>query len=398
MKKIILTVLIFHCSLTIANAQWVQMPNGMGDSSTVYSLASLGTNIFAGTFGNGVYISTNNGTSWIQTALNNKNIWSLATLGNNIFSGTLQYGVYLSSNNGISWVQTTLNNQNVRSLLTLGNNIFAGTWNGVYLSTDNGTNWTQTSLNNEYFSSLATLGNSIFSGTGYHGIYLSNNNGASWIQTALNNQNIWSLATIGNNIFAGTFQNGVYLSSNNGTTWAQTGLNNKNVLSLVTLGNSIFAGTEYFGIYLSTNNGTNWIQKNQGFNNIPLVDALLVTNNYIYAGTGGNSVWRRSLSEIIGINNISTEVPKQFNLFQNYPNPFNPSTKIKFDIPANLVGQTFLSVYDISGREIQTLVNEKLNPGTYEVTFDGSNFASGVYFYQLRTGDFIETKKLVLLK
>ena len=102
--------------------------------------------------------------------------------------------------------------------------------------------------------------------------------------------------------------------------------------------------------------------------------------------------------DLIKVKNVSTDVPKSFSLYQNYPNPFNPVTKIKFDIAGQTVGQTFLSVYDITGREIQTLVNEKLNPGTYEVTFDGSNFASGVYFYQLRAGDFITTKKLVLLK
>jgi hypothetical protein len=59
---------------------------------------------------------------------------------------------------------------------------------------------------------------------------------------------------------------------------------------------------------------------------------------------------------------------------------------------------TTLKVYDILGREIQTLVNEKLNPGTYEVTFDGSNLASGIYFYQLKSGNFIETKKMLLIK
>ena len=105
---------------------------------------------------------------------------------------------------------------------------------------------------------------------------------------------------------------------------------------------------------------------------------------------------------VIGINKTSSEVPSTFRLEQNYPNPFNPITKIKFDIAplSRRAGGvlTSLKIYDITGREIQTLVNEKLNPGSYEVTFDGSNFASGVYFYQLRTGDFIETKKLVLLK
>ena len=117
---------------------------------------------------------------------------------------------------------------------------------------------------------------------------------------------------------------------------------------------------------------------------------------------------------VIGINKTSSEVPTRFRLEQNYPNPFNPTTKIKFNIPANIKseksndlppfykggigGLIQLKVYDITGREIQTLVNEKLNPGTYEVSFDGSNYASGVYFYQMRVGEFIETKKLVLLK
>jgi hypothetical protein len=100
----------------------------------------------------------------------------------------------------------------------------------------------------------------------------------------------------------------------------------------------------------------------------------------------------------IGINKISSEVPTRFRLEQNYPNPFNPTTKIKFDIAAKSVGQTFLSVFDITGRELQTLVNEKLNPGIFEVTFDGSNFASGVYFYQLRNGDYVETRSMILLK
>jgi photosystem II stability/assembly factor-like uncharacterized protein len=108
---------------------------------------------------------------------------------------------------------------------------------------------------------------------------------------------------------------------------------------------------------------------------------------------------------IISINKIGNEIPSSFSLSQNYPNPFNPTTKIRFTIAPLLrgVGEargvlTTLKVFDILGREIQTLVNEKLNPGTYEVTFDGSNFASGIYFYRLTTDDFIDTKKLILLK
>jgi hypothetical protein len=98
------------------------------------------------------------------------------------------------------------------------------------------------------------------------------------------------------------------------------------------------------------------------------------------------------------INTISTEIPDRFDMQQNYPNPFNPTTKIKFDIATHSVGQTFLSVFDLRGREITTLVNEQLQPGTYEVTFDGSNLPSGVYFYKLSSGDYSDTKKMILMK
>ncbi len=103
----------------------------------------------------------------------------------------------------------------------------------------------------------------------------------------------------------------------------------------------------------------------------------------------------------VNISHLGNNIPSAFLLHQNYPNPFNPTTKLKFDISSNVKRQTEdvkLIVYDICGKEIQTLINEKLNPGTYEVTFDGSNLPSGVYFYQLRAGDFVNTKKLILLK
>ncbi|MFI5145287.1 MAG: T9SS type A sorting domain-containing protein, partial [Ignavibacteria bacterium] len=94
---------------------------------------------------------------------------------------------------------------------------------------------------------------------------------------------------------------------------------------------------------------------------------------------------------------IGNEIPDKFDLLQNYPNPFNPSTKIKFDVPQN-IGIVTLKIYDLLGREVIALLNKKLQPGIYEVEWDGSNFASGVYFYKLAAGDFVETKKMVLMK
>ncbi|MCX6159651.1 MAG: T9SS type A sorting domain-containing protein [Ignavibacteriae bacterium] len=101
-------------------------------------------------------------------------------------------------------------------------------------------------------------------------------------------------------------------------------------------------------------------------------------------------------SQIINISLIGTEIPSAYSLSQNYPNPFNPTTKIKFDVMRN--GNVKIMVYDIMGREVQTLVNESLKPGTYEASLDGSKLNSGVYFYKLITDGFTETKKMLLIK
>lgn len=101
----------------------------------------------------------------------------------------------------------------------------------------------------------------------------------------------------------------------------------------------------------------------------------------------------------VGIHNISGVVPEKFNLEQNYPNPFNPTTKIKFDVPkGNNNTNIELKVYDVTGKEIKTLVSERLQTGSYEYTFEASGLSSGVYFYKLTAGDFHSVKKMVLVR
>jgi xyloglucan-specific exo-beta-1,4-glucanase len=91
-----------------------------------------------------------------------------------------------------------------------------------------------------------------------------------------------------------------------------------------------------------------------------------------------------------------SHIPKEFSLSQNYPNPFNPLTKINFAVPNT--SKVTLKVYDILGKLVKTLVNETKDAGIYNVTFDGSDLASGIYFYKIEAGDFIESKKMVLVK
>ncbi|MCH8033439.1 MAG: T9SS type A sorting domain-containing protein [Bacteroidetes bacterium] len=98
----------------------------------------------------------------------------------------------------------------------------------------------------------------------------------------------------------------------------------------------------------------------------------------------------------VDVENIQAEIPTDFTLHQNYPNPFNPSTKIKFVIPNSSFVN--LKVYNVLGKEAATLVNEERPAGSYELEFDASSLASGVYLYRLQAGDFIETKKMILLR
>lgn len=159
-----------------------------------------------------------------------------------------------------------------------------------------------------------------------------------------------------------------------------------------------------FGYFISGHNTASHL--NHFLKNIGLhyVSETNTGNQGIYGHIGElrgfilNGIAYGDTSSVIGISTISANVPDNFSLSQNYPNPFNPNTKIRFEISGSSGAQTFLSVFDVTGKEIDILVNEELKPATYEVNWNASSYPSGVYFYKLNAGSFVETKKMVLLK
>ncbi|MFC2094152.1 T9SS type A sorting domain-containing protein [Bacteroidota bacterium] len=164
---------------------------------------------------------------------------------------------------------------------------------------------------------------------------------------------------------------------------------------------TLYVGTDA-GVFYTEDLGISWNVLGSGLPNSPVFDI-----NYhqptrkLVAGTHGRSLFEFDLSVISSVeggNNINV---KGFELYQNYPNPFNPTTKIKFTIPS--VGAyrntpVQLIVYNVLGKEVATLVNSEQISGTYSVTFDASDLSSGIYFYKVTSGNFSQTKKMILLR
>jgi hypothetical protein len=193
-----------------------------------------------------------------------------------------------------------------------------------------------------------------------------------------------------------------------------------------------FYGFHYNNIYctISTNNGLNWANPKpiscvisdlpvlcQDCDEIyPTISKTGNTSNtfhvtYSLSSSPGSTsftdiitpvskvyqVYKKFCTNIfVGIQPVSNEIPKNYSLEQNYPNPFNPSTKIIFNTAENTF--VILAIYDAAGREVKKLVNQKLNAGKYSVDFDAGQLSSGIYFYSIIAGDFVQTKKMILVK
>lgn len=124
-------------------------------------------------------------------------------------------------------------------------------------------------------------------------------------------------------------------------------------------------------------------------------------NNDVNSSAEMWNFFKNYTNPLVNIEDELSNLPKEFVLEQNYPNPFNPSTTIKYQIPLDVKRETKnvkLVVYDILGRVVAVLVNQKQKPGNFEVEFDGSELTSGVYFYKLSAGEFTDTKKVILMK
>lgn len=186
-------------------------------------------------------------------------------------------------------------------------------------------------------------------------------------------------------------------TTNNGNNWIGVNSTGSFVfrgLSVIDTINVVVVGDDG-KIFRSGNSGLNWLQQPSGTTK-SLYGVSFINPNTGWACGDTGTLVKTTTGGITPIQPISNILPKSFSLYQNYPNPFNPVTKIKFDLPK--AAFITVKIYDLLGREVTELVNEELNPGTYEVDWDASVYSSGMYFYEIKTETYRDVKKMILVK
>jgi photosystem II stability/assembly factor-like uncharacterized protein len=196
------------------------------------------------------------------------------------------------------------------------------------------------------------------------------------------------------------YPSGIFHTINGGESWEKYNTP-ESFISISFIDSLTGWGASLREIYITKDGGKTWTHQQVSGDQLARVN--FINNKLGFAIGYGGEIHRTTSGGITSVfEEKEIKGPDNFILYQNYPNPFNPTTIIKYTIaPPNLLkGEAVvqLKIYDILGREVATLVNEKQHPGTYTVNFNGNNLSSGIYFYQLRVGSYSLTKKMVYLK
>jgi hypothetical protein len=449
--------IVLNCPVT--SAQWVQ--SGLAGRS-IGDIAVGSSGLFAVTSDSGsLYRSTDGGANWFQIVQSGARDVAVAPNGTIFMVKEMYYDpdyrdLFRSSDGGTTWLNQRMDecitgfggapyDFSLNVAVGPAGTVFCGAecnpWIGegstaFASSTDNGLSWISHGIDTVHRIS-DTLGGAAFAFSGHYVItvgshsgdisgwikgclYLSSDDGQSWIfkgDTPKHADGPLALRPNGNILcgwWSGGYSNpwgwqGLALSSDSGVSWtAVSSVHPSAILSLPSGGVLVAANGEPppgvptpspRGIFLFSDYGDSLGPRNEGLTNLNVKTLAMDAIGYVYAGTDSgiySGIWRRPLSELVSVKLASSEFPSEFTLSQNYPNPFNPRTKIQFTIVNRLL--TIAKVYDLLGREVATLANEVRSPGTYTVEFDGSGLASGVYFYRLQAGSFVQTKKMLVAK
>jgi hypothetical protein len=280
--------------------------------------------------------------------------------------------------------------------------VFVGTQNGVFtFSPDDGSvRMSQAGLAGEVISDFVrNRADTILAASKGSGIFRLS--GGAWVKSdsGLADPEVHALAkdSVGD-LFAGT-SSGLFVSSDDGASWARcVGFPLASVSAVCAVRNvRVFVATQAGVYYAQVPGLETWQLVTNGLSTYDIRSLALGVDGYIYAGTQGSGVFRLPVAFDAGAGGDAGDVPHEYRLEQNYPNPFNPTTKIGFRV-SRLGSRVRLVIYDVLGREVAVLVDEKKEPGRFEVRFDASRLTSGVYFYRMQAGGFVLTRRMVVVR
>jgi len=416
---------------TNGGTNWQNLVSGINYSFKSVSIVNPNTVFVAGDY-NTIVKSTNGGEYWDfnnYTIKNNdgKNISSVFFINEQTgWAASYDYSIYYgllfkTTNSGLNWYEVDSNYQRMYTdIFFVNQNTGYATGNNVIKkSTNGGTNWfdvigasKQNYYQSLYFINDATGWVAVSNFNGASKIIKTTNGGLVWYtqNIPINNSRISSIQFINQNTgFAAGYFNGILKTSNGGNNWFLANDSITGILSIYFFDANRGWAVGHYGsgmgnglIAKTINGGTNWEILRQKTNwSLNCVKFINDNTGWIVGNTG--VILKTSTGGLTFEQIQEANIPVNYKLFQNYPNPFNPVTIIRYMIAENGKQKTenglvTLKVYDILGKEIATLVNEKQSPRTYEVTWDASVYPSGVYFYKLTSGDFSETKKTLLIK
>ena len=377
----------------------------------IVSMAKNNQVFIGGVFGNGVYISTDNGVTWTRNYGTAGNIWNALSIVafNNKFFVSGDNGIFCSGDNGLTW-QNIFTKPAYRVLLK-GNTLFATTDSGIVLSTNEGQTWENLGPANQYVRHFEISDGKYFAG-GFFAIEYYSKELTDWIPACRKSPDgffnqVNYLKIIDDTLYSCNF-GGVFRRSLKDFNYAELSLPdfitdeyyNKNVgektyLTFV-IGNNGFDTLRIYDI--KSSNPDFIISRTNMY--IPPEWGFGVNLEYIYKDPGKHQTEITVISsDTLAINKFLVEIeglPIDFVLNQNYPNPFNPDTHIDYVLPSTQF--VSLKVFNSLGELVRVLVNEIQSGGKYSVRFLSEGLPSGIYLYQIQTDLNVETKKMVLLK
>jgi photosystem II stability/assembly factor-like uncharacterized protein len=374
---------------------------GLTASRIIGLVGNPSGSMLAGTEYSEIFRTTDKGDNWVQTNFDKLYLQVMAVNSSGgIYAATLNC-MYYSSDNGDTWTPKNngLSDTTVTTIaFSKSGNILAGTNGGIFRSTDDGNSWVRIRTSAWVYSLAYNTNGDIYAGI-YGGEFTrstDNGNTWNWINPSTY-MPVTSLAVNNaGNIFADAGAVGLFRSTDNGITWTvlNTGLI-EGSLKFVKINTAgfIYSCTSN-GVYCSTDNGDNWTNLISGLTDPRIHSLAFSEDGFIFAGTQATGVFR-SNNPFVGIKD-GNQTTNSYLLQQNYPNPFNPSTTINYSLPKP--GNVKLSIYNLLGSKVATIVDEFKPAGNYSVQFNGSNLASGIYLYRLESGIYSTAKKLILLK